>query len=171
MREFSGISLIETGIWSEPDSLCAGDACLTGGGAFTELEYFSISFPDIFEDVPIHILEFIVLIISCKVWGPQWGRLCISVYCDNESVVQTITNQKPKDEKLQSCLRELLFLESKYSFRIRAIHISTKKNHVADYISRVHDDTFIQEYFKAVGLKSKRKVDIPTSFYLQWNSW
>ena len=163
--------LIETGLWSEPDALCAGDACLTGGGAYTETEYFSLSFPNFLEEVPIHILEFIVLIISCKVWGSTWGRLCISVYCDNESVVQTICSQKPKDEKMQSCLRELLFLESKYSFRIRAIHLSTKENCVADYISRIHDDKMIQKYLKSSGLKPKQRVDIPVSFYKQWNSW
>ena len=171
IRDFSGISLIESGIWTEPDKLCAGDACLSGGGAYTDLEYFSIKFPSFLNDTPIHILEFIVLIISCKVWGPTWGRLCITIYCDNESVVQTIAHEKPKDKKLQSCLRELLYLESLFSFRVKALHISTKENRVADFISRCHDDTEIQTYFHSVDLRPKNKIEIPVSMYQQWISW
>ena len=65
IRSFSGVSLIDTNIWSEPDQLVAGDACLESGGAYTSDEYFSIVFPQFCKDIPIHILEFLVLIISC----------------------------------------------------------------------------------------------------------
>lgn len=97
LRDYSGISLMDPGVWSEPDALCAGDACLAGGGAYTKNEYFSIRFPAFLAETPIHILEFLVLIISCKLWGPSWGRLCVTIYCDNESVVDTITYEKPRD--------------------------------------------------------------------------
>ena len=72
---------------------------------------------------------------------------------------------------MQACLRELLFLECKYSFHIRAVYLTTKENRVADYISRYHDDHAIQENFKTVGLSPKQRVDIPLHFYQQWNSW
>ena len=171
LRDYSGVSLIDPGVWSEPDALCAGDACLTGGGAYTDNEYFSIRFPSFLDDTPIHILEFLVLIISCKLWGSSWGRLCVTIYCDNESVVDTITYQKPKDKALQSCLRELLYLESLYSFRVRALHISTTENRVADFISRYQDDSKIDSYFSSVGLSSKKRLEVPENLYQQWNSW
>ena len=171
IREYSGVSLIESGIWTEPDNLCAGDACLVGGGAYIRNEYFSIEFPKFLKDVPIHILEFIVLIISCKVWGPTWGRLAITVYCDNVSVVETITHEKPKNKWLQACLRELLFLESLYSFRLRSVYISTKGNCVADFISRCHNNNDIQKYLSSVGLAHKARIEVPISMYKQWNSW
>ena len=86
------------------------------------------------------------------------------------SVVETITYLKPKDKKLQACLRELMYLQCMYSFQLKAVYLSTTDNRVADFLSRCQDDSKIQKYFESVGLLGKSKVEIPEDFYRQLNT-
>ena len=38
----------------------------------------------------------------------------------------------------QSCLRELAFLNAVYECEVRAVHLDTKSNRLADHLSRWH---------------------------------
>ena len=105
--EFSGVEIIP----SPTVSLAVyGDACVQGGGGWnpSRSEFFSLRFPNYMSspDVPIHIKEFIVVILSVRLWAKEWSGQKVVVYCDNDSVCDTCVYQKPKDLKLQQLLRE-----------------------------------------------------------------
>ena len=127
IHEWNGVSLILDKSWSNVDEIVASDASLLAGGAYTEKSYFSVEFPASFSDSPIHIKEFVTLLIAVRLWGKLWSKKRILIHCDNQNVCNSINNQNPKNDELQECLRELIYWESLYSFRIGAVYIETKQ--------------------------------------------
>merc|ERR1711954_285071 len=97
-----------------------GDACVVGLGCYSlpQKLYFSCKFPHKLQDssIPIHIKEFKCVILAAKVWGSYWSGMTVEIFSDNDSVVDVITNLKPKDPHMQACLREFLFWVCKFNF-------------------------------------------------------
>ena len=130
-------------------------------------------FPDYMcsPDTPIHIKEFVIVILCVRLWGAQWSGQRIVIYCDNDSVCDTCTYQKPKDLKMQQLLREFLYWVCKFNFFPIVHKIGTKENSVADYISRVYDQTNIDQYFESCGYENQSKLEVPLpwfSFKAEW---
>ena len=80
-----------------PHEICAGDATPTGGGAWHGYEFWCGPLPHALQDpqIPIHVKEFWVLIVSAKLWGDTWTGRPIALYCDNDAVCEVIWNKKP----------------------------------------------------------------------------
>ena len=122
-------------------------------------------------ETPIHIKEFIVVILCVRLWGPAWTGQRINIFCDNESVCETCTNQKPKDLKMQQLLREFLFWVCKFNFHPVLQKIGTKQNHIADFVSRNHRAADIKNYLEQNGFPDQKDVQIPLdwfSFQAEW---
>ena len=156
---FNGVELIV------PDTVfCSviGDATLQGGGSWNEKEkqFFSRQFPAhlISPKIYIHIKEFLVSITSAKLWGHLWGGKRVAIYCDNEAVVKTMVYQKPQDQELQRCLREMLFIACKFHFQPVFLRISTVENDIADFISRRHEPEAIKAKFQSRGLLDMKEI-------------
>ena len=66
-------------------------------------EYYSSKFPKSLQDpqIPIHIKEFICIIMAVKTWGHQWSGKCIQIFCDNDAVCDVISYLKPKNALMQ----------------------------------------------------------------------
>ena len=115
----------------------AGDACPVGLGSWNlnSLEYFSRKFPLLLQDslVPIHVKEFLCVIIAAKKWGSEWSGKQVEIFCDNDAVCDVITYQKPKDSKMQSLLREFLHWVCLFNFCPKISKIGTKENLIADF--------------------------------------
>ena len=165
------MSLILDKKWSNPDEIIATDACPQSGGGYTNDEYFSENFPDECRDSPIHIKEFLTLLVAVKTWGSVWSRKRILIHCDNQSVCHAINGNKPDDPKLQELLRELVFFESIYSFKIGAVYIETKANHLADYLSRITSTEEHLRYFQHISIPPKTRISIPPHNFLKQNKW
>ena len=169
---FSGVEIIPA-----PTASLAvyGDACVQGGGSWYPAvgEYFSMLFPDYMcsPDTPIHIKEFVIVILCVRLWGEQWSGQRIVIYCDNDSVCDTCCYQKPKDLKMQQLLREFLYWVCKYNFFPIVHKIGTKENCHADYISRVYDQANTDKYFESCGYKNQSKVKIPLSWFSFKAEW
>ena len=86
--------------------------------------------------IPIHLKEFMCIIIAAKKWGSLWQGQQIQLFCDNDAVVDVITHMKPKDGRMQSYLREFLFLVCKFKFNPIVSKFKTKENDIADFFSR-----------------------------------
>ena len=138
----------------DPHGICAGDATPTGGGAWHGKEYWCGNLPTHLQDiqVPIHVKEFWVLIVSAKQWGNSWTGRCIVLYCDNDSVCDTVVYRKPKDPTLLSLLREFLFVVVTKKFFPVIRKIGTKENELADHISRRFDQDAAAKIFAKSGL-------------------
>ena len=74
MLAFNGIHLL---VPNEPSEQIAGDACPMGFGIWhpDKREYFSQKFPMALQDpkIPIHVKEFICVILATKQWGSSWA--------------------------------------------------------------------------------------------------
>ena len=81
METFNGVELL---ISSNVSFHIAGDACPMGLGSwnFEKLEYFSQRFPHKLQDplIPIHVKEFLCVILAIKLWGSQWRGKKAQVY-------------------------------------------------------------------------------------------
>ena len=152
-----------------------GDATLTGAGAWDEAAgmFWSRKFPRTMQsaDVPIHLKEFLTLIISVRLWGHKWSGLRVALHCDNSSVVQTINHQKPKDPLMQQCLREFLFQVTTLKFEPVMVRIPTEDNFMADFISRNHRVEDIMEKFSQYGVKKMEFVPVPDELFIFTADW
>ena len=163
---FSGVEIIP------PTTVCQsvlGDAYPQGGGSWnpTLAEYFSMRFPEYMcsPDTPIHIKEFIIVILCIRLWGKNWTGQRILIYCDNTSVCDTCSYQKPSDPSMQKLLREFLYWVCKFNFHPIIEKISTKDNHIADFISRNHNEDDISSYLSKQGFLNQTKILIPLEWY------
>ena len=169
---FNGVELIERDDWSDIDDLeKAGDASPEFGGAYVHDEYVSGPFPASFKDVPIHIKEFWMVLISIKLWGKRWAGKKIIIRCDNDSVCDTVAYQKPSDPKLQECLRELLYWQCRLNFSLVVKKIGTKENFVADFISRCTESQKIEKFFIDNSIPIKKRIALDESLFKFSGKW
>ena len=177
LDRFNGISMIVNDdpiplsysqLLDTPHDICAGDATPTGGGAWHGVEFWCGDLPNHLQDprIPIHIKEFWVLIVSAKLWGDTWTGRCIVLYCDNDSVCDTITHRKPHDPILLSLLREFLHIVVVKKFFPVIRKIGTKENGIADHISRRYDIEAAAKIFSEHGLGNMTLVK-PKAQYFQ----
>ena len=149
-----------------PHDICAGDATPTGGGAWHVYEYWCGLLPVELQDtqIPIHVKEFWVLIVSAKLWGETWTGRAVVIYCDNDAVCEVIKHKKPRDQMMLSLLREFLYTVVTKKFYPVVRKISTTDNHIADHISRRFDDSAAQKMFCKSGLQGMVRV-MPKRIY------
>jgi hypothetical protein len=60
------------------------------------------------------------------------------VLCDNMSVCIAVNTGKTRCVFLQKCLREICFIAATNEFEIRAEHLLSSDNRIADHLSRWH---------------------------------
>ena len=172
LRSFNGVSLIVNDddnlqtlehLILSPFKVYAGDATLWGGGGWYRDEYWSQEFPNFLKptEIPVHIKEFWVLVASCWLWGDDWSGCAVYLFCDNDSVCDSITHQKPRDPDLGSLLREFLYVVCLKKFCPIIRKIDTKSNFLADHISRRYDHDSAKQVFNSVGKTGMKKVSIP----------
>ena len=138
---------------SSPYKVCAGDATLHGAGAWYAQQYWSRVFPSFLRprEIAVHVKEFWTVICSCWVWGDEWAGDIVFIFCDNDSVVDTIVNQRPKDQDMCTLLREFLYVVCLKRFSPIARKIDTKTNLLADHISRCYDHESADKLFTLHG--------------------
>ena len=172
MDVFNGVELIPPPTVS---LAIYGDACPQSGGSWNQVkaEYFSLQFPYHLcsADVPIHVKEFIIVILSVRLWGPGFTGNRILIYCDNDAVCDTIVHQKPKDPVMQQLLREFLYWVCCFNFIQLVEKIGTNDNFIADFISRNTSKLDIDEFFSSLNLPKQNMIEIPVDWFEYQADW
>ena len=172
MEIFSGVEIIPPITVSQS---VYGDAYPLGGGSWNPVlnQYFSTKFTHSFcsLEIPIHIKEFLVVIMCIRAWGEKWTGQRIILFCDNDSVCDTCTYLKPKDPELQRYLREYLFWVCRYNCFPILQKISSGDNYLADFISRNHETSDIDAYFASHGYPTQNRLEIPDDWYRFKADW
>ena len=169
LEDFNGVTMIFNEdpiplsyeqLLDTPQDIMASDATPTGGGAWYNTEYWSEPLPRFLQDpkLPIHQKEFWALIVAAKLWGDQWSGRSIVLFCDNDSVVETIEKRKPRDPMLASLLREFLFIVVSKKFHPVIRKIESKRNAIADFLSRRFDEAGARDMFAKFDIKNVVKV-------------
>ena len=182
LRKFNGVELLfpeEPQNLSLHELMCSGahvycgDAQLQGGGAFFHDEYWSQPFPDWLrnDNQPIHIKEFYVVIASSILWGQEWRGKMIYIFCDNMAVVEVLDKEKPKDPEMSRLLREFLYIVCTRGFTPIFRHVGSKVNQVADFLSRNHDQSAINDFIKCEKLNLIKRKSVPNSFFKPHGLW
>ena len=108
----------------------------------------------------IHVKEFWTIIVSARLWGNFLSGRSITIFCDNDAVVDTINYRKPKDAVLLSLLREFFYIVVTMKFFPVVRKIGTKENYLADHISRRYDHAVATKLFNAAGLLNMEFVAV-----------
>ena len=135
---YNGVSMMMTEEFSQPDEIFSSDSCLSACGGYWEGSFFHAKFPDkiLSQNFHINILEMLSVILCLRLWGSCYKGKRIKIFCDNLSVCCVINSGRAKCSILQSCLRELAFLNAIYQCEVRAVHLDTESNRLADHLSR-----------------------------------
>ena len=158
-----------------PSEQISGDACPMGYGIWNPntCEYFSSKFPLSLQDpqIPIHIKEFVCIIMAAKTWGSKWAGKTIEIFCDNDAVCDVICNLKPKNSLMQIYLREFLFWVCLFNFNPIVSKIASKENDVADFLSRNYSESDADIFFTREKLPPQNKLSLSDDDFIFQADW
>ena len=109
--------------------------------------------------------------MSARLWGKDWSGRAVTLFCDNDAVVQSINHKKPRDPELLSLLREFFFIAVSFKFIPVVRRIGTKENYLADHISRNFDSKAASKMFCVNGLTDMVKVVVSDKSFQLSDSW
>ena len=93
-------------------------------------------------------------------------------FCDNLAVCSVINTGKSKCTVLQACLRELAFLTAMAECEIRAVHLESQSNRIADHLSRWSLDKFHkQQFFLSTNQFHLQEFVITDNMFQFLNDW
>lgn len=147
----------------------AGYACPVGMGLWSPdlQEYVSRKFPFYLQDpnIPIHIKEFVCLILSVKLRGEHWAGEVCQLFCDNNADSDVNLYMKPKDPQIQHYPREFFYWVCKLNFHPIVLKIGTKEKYVADFLSRNFCPNDAQAFFRGQNLQPLKPIVISNNYF------
>ena len=120
------------------------DACLEGGGGFSDTHFYSTQFTDpIFSDMHISQIEAFNILLAIKTLLPQNARsLCVVITTDNSAAMHTLNTGKTRDPILAACSRELWLFAAVRELKVVVNHAPGASLVLADALSRRHMSQF-----------------------------
>lgn len=114
------------------------DACLHGGGGFSETRFYDIRFPKHWaERYHIVQLEAINIIIAVKTLLPESSQgLCLRITTDNIASASVLSTGRTTDEVLAACSRELALIAITHQLELVVRHAPGDTLVLADALSR-----------------------------------
>lgn len=140
LQSFNGISVITEGTWVNNDTLqlftdsAGGEA--GGFGIFFAGKWAYAHWPSywfaqgITRDMTF--LELFPVQIALELWKQRFANSKILFYIDNMAVVQVINTTTSKSPRVMKIVRKLVFTCLKYNILLKAKHIPSKLNSIAD---------------------------------------
>ena len=117
-----------------------------GCGAFCELSWFQLQWPESIQQAHISVKELVPIVLAVAVWGSRWTGRIVLVRCDNSAVVHTLNKGSCRDPELMHLVRCLAFLKAKFQFSLTASHFAGSRNVLADALSRDNLVCFLSRY-------------------------
>lgn len=110
------------------------------GGIYND-EWFADVWPEELRALPpgsqsTALLELYPIVVACILWGNQWLRKQIVVFCDNEATVNIINKARSTIPFINRLVRRLTWTCVMGNFTLRATHIPGLDNKIADSLSR-----------------------------------
>ena len=135
---YNRTSLMLENKWSEPDEWISTDSCLQGGGIFTDKSIVHWRFPKevIQKTSNINQLECLMVVIALKIFGSEFPRKKLVIFCDNLNTVLAINSGRSRDRVIQQCLREMHKTLALLNCDVHAQFLDGASNREADLLSR-----------------------------------
>lgn len=141
LRDFNG-----TLIWQKPWvhayelELYTDSAGGIGFGAILGTAWTSGAWPQTWHDAGvtrnIALLELVPIVVAFNIWATELANRQITLWSDNQAVVQAVNTGHAHCARVAALLRRLLGAQFRGNIAIRARHIAGAENSVADAISR-----------------------------------
>ena len=80
-------------------------------------------------------------------------------------MVKVLDKEKPRSEDMLELLREFLYLVCTRGFTPIFKHVGTKKNAIADFLSRNHHLEAINSYVKENNVDLSLRREVPDGFF------
>ena len=135
-------------------------------GALFQNHWCYKAWPPSWTTYNIAALEFFPIVLSLFLWGSALSNRCILFFTDNEALVHVINKQSFKDQQLMFFVRKMVLICVKYNILFKAKHVPGICNHLADSLSRLQIQTFLQ---LAPASMDQSPTDIP--HHLQPQNW
>ena len=113
------------------------DASLKGIGAYVDVWAYHARIPQCCQQIlSIVHFEMLNVIVAFRLWGEEWKDQDMTVFCDNQSVINVLNNGRSRDPFLSACVRTLWLSQAKHNIQVSVSHISSQDNLYADTLSR-----------------------------------
>ena len=117
------------------------------GGICSKLDWFFGQWePNYIQSLrpSIEYLELYAVAVRLFLYGERFSNQTLLLHCDNNSVMQMLNNTTSGCEHCMHLLRMIILRGLYYNFRVRAHHVGTRANGVADSLSILQWDRFLK---------------------------
>ena len=165
---FNGKSIFlnETFLSSHTLELHTDAAQSLGYAGIYKDRWFNGVFPPEWQKLNIMTLEFYPIILAIYVWGPLRQNHSILFFTDNESLVSVINKQTSRDDDVMKMVRFMVLQCLNLNILFKAKHIPGKKNVLADHLSRLQ----VNQFLNMAPLAQKKPCKVPHHLQPQ-NFW
>lgn len=146
MDHFNGKSMfLEEQIHTSLSLHLYTDASNLGFGGYLQEKWFSGKWPQSHNQYHITVKEFLPIVIAVELFSELLANKCVTFHSDNAAVVAIINKQSSKDKLLMKLVRRLVIATLKHNILFKACHIPGLSNNLADSLSRLQVEQFLQE--------------------------
>ena len=170
LTNFNGVTYIPQALWfSSVDLRLFTDAATavdSGAACFLDGQWCLFLWPETWSGCPVMrdltFLEMVPVLLAVFLWGVRLSNKKVSLYIDNEALVQVLNKQSARSKRLMRLVRPFVLLCMQKNIIFKAVHIPSRHNVIADSISRQQWDRFRQ----AAPDADLEALSAPTSFLL-----
>ena len=101
--------------------------------------------------------ELFPIYLACYIWGHEWAGKKILFLTDNEAITFIWQRQTSKCKKLMNLVRKIFFIAAEYDFILSLKHISGHYNILADLLSRLQ----VQKFLDLHPMADKNPTPVP----------
>lgn len=144
LTHFNGTSAFLPASWQDSSNLqFYTDASKTlGYGAYFAGKWFYGQWPSSANNWSIAVCELFPIVLGLMTWASAMRQKKVTIWCDNKSVTEVINKQASHCPKLMILMRALTLVCLEHNILIRALHIVSFCNKIADSLSRGKIDQF-----------------------------
>ena len=81
--------------------------------------------------------ELYAVVLAAATWAHHWAGKRVLFHCDNQAICHILCSQTTRSPELMQLVRALFYIAASTPFEFSATYINTKKNCVADSLSRL----------------------------------
>lgn len=153
LRAYNGRSMIPHAC---PNKHIVADSCLSAGGATDFDRCYTLVYPKrVADSYHITILEALNCLVALRLLLTDAdNNTTVSLACDNQSTVFSLTSGRARDPVLSAIARAVWFIEAKRNITLIVTHVPGQRMQLADALSRAHishndksvADKYVQDY-------------------------
>lgn len=137
LQLFNGIGILTSKRWQSARKLhLYTDASKIGYSLVFGSRWYGDAWNESHRCLNIMVLEFIPIVMAISVFANELANSNLIFHTDNQALVHVINNQTSKCPITMHLLRKLVVKLLCHNIYVRAFHLSSKSNLIADLISR-----------------------------------